>query len=297
MTRLLWRALATLCLCWHAVAGAQDGELTGTLKRARETSSVVIGFREASFPFSYLNAKGEPVGYSIDLCRGLVDAMSDEVGRELVIRWRPVTSATRLQAVASGEVDLECGSTTSNVERQKVVAFSPTIFVSGTRLLVRRDSPVRSFRDLAGKGVAVTGGTTNEKTLRELAEKFRVDMKLVAAPDHGEAFAMLKAGKVDAFATDEVLLYGLLAREKAQQEYTIVGEFLSYDPYGIAFRKGDAQLASLVKRSFSSMAESRELQHRYDQWFMHRLPSGERLNLPINPQLSTLFRALSTQPE
>ena len=157
----------------------------------RASGTITIGYRESSIPFSYLSARDEPIGYSIDLCKLLVDAISEEVGRTIAIKWLPVTPETRIDAVASGQVDLECGSTTSNLERQKRVSFSPTIFVSGTKLLVKKGSPIRSFRDLAGKKVAVTAGTTNEKTLRDLAAKFKLDMQLEVAPDHAASFALL----------------------------------------------------------------------------------------------------------
>ena len=166
-----------------ALAQAQDAPelLTGTLLKARESGSLTLGYRESSIPFSYLSARGEPIGYSIDLCKLLVDAIGAAVDRELTIRWQPVTPQTRLDAVVSGQVDLECGSTTNNIERQKRVAFSPTMFVSGTKLLVKKDSTIKSFRDLPGKTVAVTAGTTNEQTLRDLARKFKLDFALQVA--------------------------------------------------------------------------------------------------------------------
>src|SRR5262249_22582623 len=146
--------------------------LSGTLAKARSSGFVTIAHRESSIPFSYLSVRGEPIGYSIEICRRLVEAMGDAVGRELDIKWLPVTSETRIEAIVSGRADLECGSTTSNAERAKRVAFSPTIFISGTKLMVKRGSAIKSFRDLGGKTVVVTAGTTNEATMRELAKKF-----------------------------------------------------------------------------------------------------------------------------
>jgi glutamate/aspartate transport system substrate-binding protein len=198
-----------------------------------------------------------------------------------------------MDAIASGRADLECGSTTSNLERAKRVAFSPTIFVSGTKLLVKRGSPVRSFRDLAGKKVAVTAGTTNEKTLRELAAKFKIDMALNVAADHAASFALLQSGAVDAFATDDVLLYGLVAQNNARDEYVVVGDFLSYDPYGVMFRKGDAPLAALVNETFRELAEEREIERRYTRWFLKKLPSGVSLDLPMSPQLEQVVQMLA----
>jgi glutamate/aspartate transport system substrate-binding protein len=205
-----------------------------------------------------------------------------------------VTSESRIPAVTSGRIDIECGSTTNNLERQKLVSFSPTLFVSGTKLLVRNGSPVRSFRDLAGRKVAVTAGTTNEKTLRELAAKFKIDTTLLVAPDHAASFALLASGAVDAFATDDVLLYGLLAQHRAQGEYTVIGDFLSYDPYGLMFRKGDAPLAALVDATFRALAEDGEIERRYKRWFLQKLPTGESLNLPMSPQLDGIVQMLAS---
>jgi len=300
MKRSWFKPLAAgLLAAAGALAQAQDAPelLTGTLLKARETGSLTLGYRESSIPFSYRSARGEPIGYSIDLCKLLVDAIGAAVDRELTIRWQPVTSQTRIDAVVSGQVDLECGSTTNNLERQKQVAFSPTMFVSGTKLLVKNNSTIKSFRDLPGKTVVVTAGTTNEQTLRDLARKFKLDFTLRVAADHAASFELLTSGQVDAFATDDVLLYGLLAQNRRQGEFVVTGEFLSYDPYGIMFRKGDAQLARVVRDSFHDLAADREIERRYTRWFMRKLPSGESLNLPMTPQLESLIQAMGSPTE
>ena len=283
-------------------AGAQvdlpaPEQFTGTLQKARASGAVTIAYRESSIPFSYLSTRGEPIGYSIELCRKLVEAIGDAVGRELAIKWLPVTSESRIDAIVSGRADLECGSTTNNLERQKLVGFSPTIFVSGTKLMVKSGSPIKSFRDLAGKTVAVTAGTTNEKTMRELAVKFKLDYRLLVLRDHAESFAQVAGGKADAFATDDVLLYGLIARNKAQGKYQVVGEFLSYDPYGIMYRKGDLQVGRLINTTFHDLAEDGEVARQYKRWFLQRLPSGSSIDLPMSPQLETLIRAMAAKPE
>jgi len=299
------RLAAVLFACCLALAGtparAQSDEppveLTGTLAKARASGAVTIAYRESSIPFSYLSPRGEPIGYSIELCRKLVDSMSEAVGRELQVRFVPVTSGTRIDAIVSGRADLECGSTTSNLERARRVGFSPTIFVSGTKLMVKRGSAVKSFRDLRGRSVVVTAGTTNEETLRQLAKKFNVDYRIVVARDHAESFAELEAGRVDAFATDDVLLYGLIASHGVRGKYDVVGEFLSYDPYSIMYRKGDAQLEQLVKDTFRDLADDGEVERQYKRWFLQRLPSGASLNLPMSAQLETLIRAMAAKPE
>ena len=283
-------------------AGAQvdlpaPEQFTGTLQKARASGAVTIAYRESSIPFSYLSTRGEPIGYSIELCRKLVEAIGDAVGRELAIKWLPVTSESRIDAIVSGRADLECGSTTNNLERQKLVGFSPTIFVSGTKLMVKSGSPIKSFRDLAGKTVAVTAGTTNEKTMRELAVKFKLDYRLLVLRDHAESFAQVAGGKADAFATDDVLLYGLIAQNKAQGKYQVVGEFLSYDPYGIMYRKGDLQIGRLINTTFHDLAEDGEVARQYKRWFLQRLPSGSSIDLPMSPQLEALIRAMAAKPE
>jgi glutamate/aspartate transport system substrate-binding protein len=275
--------------------------LTGTLAKARDSGTVAIGYRDASVPFSYLSARQEPIGYSIELCKAIVEAMSDAVHKTLAIQWVPVNPSTRIDAVANGQVDLECGSTTNNLERQKRVGFSPTMFVSGTKLLVKKDSPIKSFRDLKGQAVAVTGGTTNEKAMRDLSARFKLDLQVVVSPDHAESFALVKAGKAMAFATDDVLLYGLIAQDKSanqgRSDYQVVGEFLSYDPYGVMHRKGDAQLAQVIHDTFVTLAQDGEIERQYKRWFLRKLPSGASIDLPMSPQLETIIQTLGGKTE
>ena len=278
------------------MAQTPEGVLDGTLLKARGSGEVAIGYRDSSIPLSYLGPRNEPIGYSIDLCRAIVDAMSTEVGRDLLIKWVPVTSENRIPAVTSGRVDLECGSTTSNVERKKIVDFSPVIFIAGTKLMVRKGSPVRSFRDLAGRTVIVTSGTTNEKIIRDLAARFKVSATIVTGTDHADSYARLVAGEVDAFATDDVLLYGFIALNRAQEQFAVVGDFLSYEPYAIMFRKNDAQLAAIVDRTLHDLAASRELEQTYTKWFLRQLPTGQRLNLPMSVQLAEIIRIMGDDP-
>lgn len=278
---------------------AADAELHGTLAKLRSSGSIALGYREASVPFSYLNARRQPIGYSIELCKALVAAIEDTINKSLSIQWVPVTSDNRMAAVTSGKVDLECGSTTSNLERQKQVAFSPTIFVAGTKVMVRQGTPIRSFRDLAGKKVAVTAGTTNEKALRDLDQKFKLGMQLQVVPDHAQGFAQVASGEADAFATDDVLLYGLIAENagKTPGKFQVVGDYLSYDPYAIMFRKDDPQLAQVVKASFQELAEDGEIERQYKRWFLRRLPSGTSLDLPMSAQLQTIIETMAIKPQ
>jgi glutamate/aspartate transport system substrate-binding protein len=271
--------------------GARGQELTGTLKKIKDSKAVTLGYRASSIPFSYLNKVHQPIGYSIDLCNEVVKQIaSDLEGVEIGVSYKLVRAETRIPAVRSGEIDLECGSTTANFQRKKEVAFSPIFFVAGTKLLVPRSSAITSYRDLRDKTVVVTAGTTNEEAVRAISDKQHLGIKFLVGKDHAESFALLKEGKADAFATDDVLLYGLVAQSGSSDQYHVVGEYLSYDPYGLMYRKDDPDFAAIVDRTFSRLARSRELVQLYNRWFQQRLPTGETLNLPMSPQLEEIFR-------
>ena len=269
-------------------------ELTGTLKKVHESGIVTLGYREASFPFSFIRpGTSEPMGYSIDLCRGVVAEIARELsGTPVKIAYQPVTAETRIDAVASGKVDLECGSTTSNIERQKKVSFSPIIYVAGTKLLAKRSSGIGSYHDLTGKTLVVTAGTTNEAAMKLLNEKYKLGITIVSAKDHDSSYALLEEGKADAFATDDVLLSGFVSSKKAEATMAVVGDFITYEPYGLMYRKDDPEMAAAVARAFSTMARTRALFGAYQSWFLQRMPTGELLNLPISPQLAETFRVL-----
>ncbi|GAB2482033.1 amino acid ABC transporter substrate-binding protein [Comamonas humi] len=282
----------------RASGNLSPSALSGTLAKLRGSGTIALGYREASVPFSYLNARQQPIGYSIELCKALVTSIEDAINKTLTIQWVPVTSDNRIAAVTSGKVDLECGSTTSNLERQKQVAFSPIMFVAGTKVMVKQGTAIRSFRDLAGKKVAVTAGTTNEKTLRDLDAKFKLGIQLQVVPDHAQGFAQVAAGGADAFATDDVLLYGLIAENAGKGgKFEVVGDYLSYDPYAIMFRKDDPQLAQVVARSFQELAEDGEIERQYKRWFLRKLPSGTSLDLPMSAQLQTIIETMVIKPE
>jgi glutamate/aspartate transport system substrate-binding protein len=292
--------LAMICMAAMLASGsvAQEQEqpvkpLTGTLQKVDRDRSIRLGYREASFPFSYLGVDRQPVGYSIDLCRAIVDEIAREIDKpQIRIEFVAVTPETRIAELLSGKIDLECGSTTNNVERQKQVAFSPIIFVTGTKLMVKRRSGIRSYRDLRGKVVVVTAGTTNEQVMRRLNEKLQLGMNAISARDHEESYSLIAEGRADAFATDDVLLYGLIARHKTQRELIVVGDFLSYEPYGIMFRKDDAELNDVVLATFQHLAENRDLLEYYHKWFIRKTPTGERIDLPMSAQLEEIFKVL-----
>jgi glutamate/aspartate transport system substrate-binding protein len=276
-----------------APAQAQDGGLSPALANIKATHTVRLGYREASPPFSFLDQANRPIGYSLELCQAIVEEIAAEVDDPaLKIDYVLVTPETRIPAVLNNRIDLECGSTTANAERRQRVAFSPLIFVAGTRLMVPKEARVSSISDLKGKTIVVTKGTTNEQAIEAADKKFALGLKIVTADDHEQSYRMVADGKADAFATDDVLLYGLIARHKAQDRMKVVGDFLSYEPYGIMFRKGDPQLAAVVERTFRKLATNHDLAPLYRQWFMQRLPTGERLGIALSPELEESFKVL-----
>ena len=299
MARYLLRLAGAGALLIALGSPAPADELKGTLKKANDTGVVTVGYRESSLPFSYrVQGAKQPMGYAIDLCREIVDDISKGIGRPLEIRFTRVTSESRFRAVTSDEVDLECGSTTANTERRKSVDFSPITFVSATKLMVKAGSPVRSYRDLGGKKVVVTEGTTNEAAVQSIADRLKLSVTILKGDDHAASFNMLKAGEADAFATDDVLLFGLRAAAGADGKgYTVLPTALSYEPYGIMFRKDDPQLAESVKATFVRLAESREGIWIYDRWFRRRLPTGERLDIPMSDELTHIWEVLGLPPE
>ncbi len=282
----------------RAQGGAGGGEgLSPTLAGIKARHVVRLGYRESSPPFSFLDQAGRPIGYSLELCEAVVDEIGVEIDDpNLKIDYVKVTSDDRIPAVMQGKVDLECGSTTANAERARQVAFSPLMFVAGTKLMVAKGSAIAAATDLKGKTVVVTKGTTNEQAMHNVDKKLALGLNIVTSPDHEQCYQMLVDGKADAFATDDILLYGLIARHKSQDKFRVAGDYLSYDPYGIMFRKGEPQLAAVVERAFRKLGSNHDLVPLYNKWFVSRLPTGERLNVAISPQLEEAFHVLDDSP-
>src|SRR3954462_12405773 len=279
-----------------AAAEAQTSSegLSPTLANIKKTHVVRLGYRESSPPFSFLDHSNRPIGYSLELCEAIVDEIGVEVDdANLRIEYVKVTSDDRIPAVVQNKIDLECGSTTANAERARQVAFSPLMFVAGTKLMVPKASSIAAPPDLKGKTVVVTKGTTNEQAMHNTDKKFALGLTIVTSPDHEQSYQMLVDGKVDAFATDDILLYGLIARHKSQDRFRVAGDYLSYDPYGIMFGKGEPQLTAVVERTFRKLGSNRDLIPLYNKWFVARLPTGEKLNVAISPQLEEAFKALN----
>jgi glutamate/aspartate transport system substrate-binding protein len=287
--------LLAACLVASAASAQSNGGegLSPTLANIKKSGTVRLGYRESSPPFSFLDQANRPIGYSLELCEAVVDEIGVEVDDpNLKIDYVKVTSDDRIPAVVQNKIDLECGSTTANAERGKQVAFSPLMFVAGTKLMVPKASTISAASDLKGKTVVVTKGTTNEQAMHAVDKKLGLGLNIVASPDHEQSYQMLVDGKADAFATDDILLYGLIARHKSQDKFRVTGDYLSYDPYGIMFRKGEPELNAVVERAFRKLGTNHDLLPLYNKWFVSRLPTGEKLNVAISPQLEVAFNVL-----
>jgi len=284
----LYVSIAALALCLIAEP-AQAGD---TLRKIRETHTITIAHREESLPFSYLDANKKPVGYAIDVCLRIADAVKRELKLpQLNIAYLPVTSSTRIAAITEGKADLECGSTTNNAERRKYVAFTIPHFVAGTRMIVRSDSGIKNWADLRNKRVVTTKGSTTVKLLHDRDHVLSLDLKMVEGRDHGESFDMVAQGKADAFSMDDVLLYGLRANAVKPESFSIVGDPLSVEPYAIMLRKDDPAFKTLVDHEMSRLINDGEIYKLYDKWFKSPLrPKGINMNMQMGLLLQDFFR-------
>ena len=263
-----------------------------TLKRIRETNTILIGVRESSVPFSFIDAQKQPQGYSVDLCARVADAVKVELKLpKLDVRFIPVTSANRIPALLEGKIDLECGSTTNTRDRQKQVAFAYTTFVAGIKMLAKKASNVNSVEDLRGKNIVVTKGTTSEKMMKAMNDERLLKMNIIETPDHGESFKAVDEGKAIAFPMDDVLLYGLISKSKKPDDFAVVGKYLSVEPYAIMMRKDEPGFEKIVNRALIELFQSGEIRRLYAKWF-----NTKDLVVPLNPYLKEAFVAPNTYP-
>lgn len=290
--------LPSLCLACLLAAPAGAQELAGTLKKVRDSGSITLGIRESSYPLSYLDAAQQPVGYHIDICNRIVDAVRARLKLPaLKVQHQAVTSQNRIPLVANGTVDLECGSTTNNEARQKQVAFAPTTFVTNVRMAVKKSSGIQSLGQLNGKPVATTTGTTSVQLMRAHEKGKGIDFKEVYGKDHADAFLMLETDRAVAFVMDDNLLAGLIASAKAPADYAIVGEALSVEPIAIMLRRDDPGFKKLVDDTVAGLMKSGELEKLYARWFLSSIPpKGVSLNFPMSEQLKALIRSPSDAP-
>ncbi|WP_227367693.1 amino acid ABC transporter substrate-binding protein [Halomonas sp. M20] len=274
---------AAIGLSTIGTAGAQ--EVGPTLSKIKESGVITIGHRETSVPFSYIGDDQQPIGYTIDLCMQIVDEIESEIGvDELNIRWVPVTPQTRIPLMANGTLNLECGSTTNNLTRQQQVDYAAITYITGTKLLTKKGSGIATVEDLAGKPIALAQGTTNERVVKTAIEELGIqDVNVVSVRDHAEGFLALQTDRVDAYSTDDILLYGLIAKARNPDAYEVVGDFLSYDPYAIMLPQNDSKFRLVVNRRLAELFRTGEIEKIYNEWF-------EPLGVPMSDLLRANFR-------
>jgi glutamate/aspartate transport system substrate-binding protein len=298
MRRLPMIGLAFAAALLSAQAGAE--ELTGTLKKIEETGAISLGYRDSSIPFSYLDDNQKPIGFAMDICLGIVDAVKNELKLDKPkVELIPVTSSTRIPLLANGTIDLECGSTTNNAERERQVAFTNTHFLTATRFVSKKSSHLNSIDDLKGKPVVATSGTTNIKQLTEANAARNLGITIIPAKDHAEAFLMVETDRAVAFVMDDILLASFVARSKDPSAYAISEDAFSRpEPCGIMLRKDDAAFKKVVDGATAALFASAEGQKLYDKWFMQKIPpKGVNLNTTIAPELKAEFAHPSDSPD
>jgi glutamate/aspartate transport system substrate-binding protein len=276
-------ARTALALLASAALAAPALAQTGTLDKVKSSGSITIGHRDASIPFSYYDDKQQPIGYAMDLCLRIVEAVRAELKMPKIdIKYQLVTSANRIPLMANGTIDLECGSTTNNLERQKQVWFTITHFVTANRFVAKRSANLRKLDDLKGKTVVSTAGTTNIKQITELNAQKSLGASIVSANGHAEAFLMVETGRAAAFVMDDILLYSLVATSKTPAEYEISADALSVEPYGIMVRKDDVAFKKVVDAAMVNTYKSGAINGIYNKWFLTAIPpKGVNLNVPM----------------
>jgi glutamate/aspartate transport system substrate-binding protein len=290
-----------LALAASFCAGTANAEeLTGTLKKIKETGAITIGFRDSSIPFSYLDDSQKPIGFAIDICYRVVDAVKKELKLDkLEVEFNPVTSSTRIPLLANGTIDLECGSTTNNADRLKQVSFTNTHFLTATRFVSKKSSKINSIDDLRGKSVVSTSGTTNIKQLTEANAARNLGLNIIPAKEHAESFLMVETDRAVAAVLDDILLASFVAGSKDPNAYVISKDaFSKPEPYGIMLRKDDPAFKKVVDAATAALYQSADGQKLYDKWFMQKIPpKGLNLNAPIGAELKKEFARPSDSPD
>jgi glutamate/aspartate transport system substrate-binding protein len=274
-------------------APVQAQELTGTLKKIKDTGVIKVGHRDASVPFSYLDDQQKPIGYGVDICMKIVDKVKAELKMpNLKVEFVPVTSQTRIPILMGGNIDLECGSTTNSVERQKQVDFAPTYFVTGTKIIVKKSSGIKGYDDLKGKTVVFTQGTTNERAMKAYNDEKKLGINFIPSKDHAESFLAVQTDRAAAFPMDDILLYGLKAGAKNPDDFVVIGEFLSDDPYAIMMRRDDPAFKKLVDDAVTAIYKSGEINKIYTKWFESKIPpKGINLGFPMSDGLKAAIKS------
>jgi glutamate/aspartate transport system substrate-binding protein len=290
--KLLSKAgFAILAAAFALTAHAQ--ELTGTLKKIKDTGAITIGHRESSIPFSYLDDKQQPIGYAMDLCMKVVEAVKAELKMpNLKVNLQPVTSGNRIPQLQAGNIDMECGSTTNSVDRQKQVAFGPTYFVINVTAAVKKNSGIKALADLNGKTVSTTSGTTSVPLLKKYDKTANIEIKEIYGKDHAESFLLLAQDRVSAFVMDDILLAGQIASSDKPGDFMILtGESLRTEPYSMMLRKDDPQFKALVDKAIGNVMKSGEIDKIYAKWFTSPVPpKGINMNFPETPAIKDAFK-------
>ena len=287
MIKKLLIAATTVAAITTTTTIVQAGSGSYVLDRIQERGVVNMGHRESSVPFSYIGDDGKPQGYSIDLCNQFVDEIRKTLKMpNLKVNHVPVTSQTRIALMANGTIDVECGSTTNNLTRQKQVDYLPVTFITGTKLASKKGSGITEIEDLDGKAIALSLGTTNEKAVKRHIKAKGLNVKIISVKDHPQGWLALDTGRVDAYASDHVLLYGLISKSKDPSAYQVTGRFLSYDPYGIMVPRNDSTYRRLGTVMMADMMRSGDMMKTYNKWFS---PGPTKINMPASSTLKTAF--------
>lgn len=277
-----------------AVTAPASSQELNTLKKINTTNSITIGHRDVSMPFSYLDDKKQPIGYAIDLCMKVVDAIkTTQKLKQLEVKLHPVSAATRIPLVANGTVDIECGATTNTIERQQQVSFAVTTFVAATRLMWKKNSNFKSLNDLKGKRVVAVAGTTNLRQINDINTKRSLGMTVLPVKHHNDAFAMIEKGEAAAFGSDDILLYGLIADSKSPTDYVVSSDGLSVEPYGIMMRKDDQTFKKVVDDAIRALFKSGEIQKIYAKWFLSPIPPKK---ITLNAPMSEVLKKVIAKP-
>jgi glutamate/aspartate transport system substrate-binding protein len=287
-----FRIFLAFAACTAFTAPAIAEELTGTLKKIKETGAITVGHRESSIPFSYLDDQQRPIGYAMDLCMKIVDAVKAELKMpDLKVNLQPVTSSNRIPLLQNGTIDLECGSTTNSVQRQQQVSFGPTYFVINVTAAVKKSSKINSLADLNGKTISTTSGTTSVPLLKTYEKTQNAEIKEIYGKDHAESFLLMADDRSAAFVMDDILLAGQIANSKNPSEYKIIPESLRQEPYSMMLRKDDPQFKALVDKTISGVMKSGEIDKIYAKWFTSPIPpKGINMNFPMTPAIRDAFK-------
>ena len=290
--------IATACLLAGASAPAKTQSLEGTLKKVKETGAITIGHRDSSIPLSYLDDKLQPIGFSIELCKHVVEAVKAKLGvPNLTVKYNPVTSATRIPLVANGTVDIECGSTANMTSRQKQVGFSYTFFVPQFKWITRTNNNIRTADDLAGKIVAVTAGTNTALFVNKMNNEAKLGMTIMQGKDHAEAFLLVETGRAGAWMEDDILIAGFRANAKNPTDFKLLDKSYPSDPYALMLRKDDNQFKTLVDETLAKLMHSGEFERLYAQWFESPIPPRAiNIQLPLSDALKRTIKEPNDKP-